>query len=83
MSTFLPQDAKWDKGIVTKDGIPDEAYPVDEIASSKAGTRQGRLYFTDGTSPNYAETGKPSHLPGWFLSACMHKVPFNVQLPGS
>ena len=60
----LLQDAKWDQGVVTKDSIPDEAFPTDEIAASKEGTRPGRLYFTDGTSPNYDELGKPAHIPG-------------------
>lgn len=64
MSAGKLQDAKWENGVVTKDPVPDEACPTDEISASGSGIRQGRLYFTDGTCPNYAEAGKPMYLPG-------------------
>ena len=58
------QDATWERGVVDKQGVPDQAVPADEVAASGAGTRPGRLYFTDGTNPNYQETGTPHWLPG-------------------
>lgn len=58
------QDGNWEDGMVSKEGIPDQAVPADEIAAAEAGARPGRLYFTDGTKPNYDEAGKPQFLPG-------------------
>ncbi|KAK9807920.1 hypothetical protein WJX73_002288 [Symbiochloris irregularis] len=72
------QEGAWEAGMVTKEGISDEAIPAEEIAASEAGTRPGRLYFTDGTKPNYDETGKPQWLPG--LSCAVNDAT-NAMLP--
>ncbi|KAK9803862.1 hypothetical protein WJX73_009944 [Symbiochloris irregularis] len=72
------QEGAWEAGMVTKEGIPDEAVPAEEIAACEAGTRPGRLYFTDGTKPNYDETGKPQWLPG--LSCAVNDAT-NAMLP--
>lgn len=53
-----------------KEAISDEARPMEEVRASGTGTRTGRLYFTDGTIPNYAEVSKPLYTPGQIPGPC-------------